>query len=277
MTPPQCADPADSVESQDSDLVDQAVQFIADGDPDRADRMLADVTGRAPKDYVYQYDGDEQLFVKFWDINEFTHFLLWNKKIGREGNVTWLKSAYPRALFFRGFLRVAAGRNAEAFPFLDEGRRMEPTNPRFALEKAQALARMGNLPAAMELYSSVNEIGPYVSAHNLALAIRGQGFVLIEMGRLDAAEDAFRWSQKYDPESQVAAEELIYIRHLREGGGRAPADMVVTSPTGLSHCANCRIAMMGDGGTIIEVDGRPLAICRVCRRKLTKRWWEFWK
>lgn len=47
------------------------------------------------------------------------------------------------------------------------------------------------------------------------MALRGMGFMLIELNRLDEAEQALRDSLKLDPGNDVALNELAYIRELR--------------------------------------------------------------
>jgi tetratricopeptide (TPR) repeat protein len=47
------------------------------------------------------------------------------------------------------------------------------------------------------------------------MALRGLGFTLIELGQLDAAEDAFIRSLEVEPTNQLAKEELLYIAGIR--------------------------------------------------------------
>jgi Flp pilus assembly protein TadD len=48
-----------------------------------------------------------------------------------------------------------------------------------------------------------------------AIALRGMGFSLIELNRLDEAERAFKQSLDIDPTNAVALNELAYIKDLR--------------------------------------------------------------
>lgn len=50
------------------------------------------------------------------------------------------------------------------------------------------------------------------------IALRGIGFSLIEIGRLDEAEGALRESLDLDPGNPMALSELEYIDHLRSQG-----------------------------------------------------------
>jgi tetratricopeptide (TPR) repeat protein len=48
-----------------------------------------------------------------------------------------------------------------------------------------------------------------------AIALRGMGFSLIELNRLDEAEQAFKQSLEIDPMNALALNELAYIKNLR--------------------------------------------------------------
>jgi hypothetical protein len=50
----------------------------------------------------------------------------------------------------------------------------------------------------------------------IARALRGQGVQLVDLDRLDEAEDALRRSMELEPDSETAHNELSYIRDLRE-------------------------------------------------------------
>jgi tetratricopeptide (TPR) repeat protein len=113
------------------------------------------------------------------------------------------------------------------------------TIPKFALEKAQALARLGDHQKALELYKLAQTLNAYSSEHDNAVALRGEGFVHIEMGNIDSAERAYRESLIIEPKNKLVRYELKYIAHLRSGGDPVRAITVTTD----------RI----------------------------KRWWQFWK
>ena len=50
----------------------------------------------------------------------------------------------------------------------------------------------------------------------IARALRGQGVQLVDLDRLDEAEDALRRSMALEPDSETVHNELSYIRDLRE-------------------------------------------------------------
>lgn len=91
-----------------------------------------------------------------------------------------------------GYLEYEAGRYDDAIRYLEAGRRLEPTNPRLVIEQAQALVKAGRYAEAIDLYEQVQTSGPHVREEHVARALRGKGYVLIEMGALGSAEKCYR-------------------------------------------------------------------------------------
>lgn len=69
------------------------------------------------------------------------------------------------------------------------------------------MAGRGALAATREKYPS--------SAYLKPLVLRGIGFALIELDRLDEAQLAFEASLEVEPSSELAKNELIYIEQVR--------------------------------------------------------------
>lgn len=64
------------------------------------------------------------------------------------------------------------------------------------------------------------------AAYLEALALRGTGFALIELGDLPAVRQAYEASLQLDPASKIAANELVYIQQLQQ---KADADSASAS------------------------------------------------
>lgn len=262
-----------TLEGTDAERVDEALQAITEGNLGVAKNLLGAVIQNTPTHYSHQTEtSDGGLDIRFWDQQEFIHFVTWKEP---EVAINWIGCAYPRAFFYLGFIAVKEGDYPAAIDFLDRGAALEPTNPKFAFEKALALVRLGQHQAALDLYDQTSAVGPFVSGHDVAVALRGRGFVLIELGRLADADAAFKASLKIEPDSQIARHELDYIAHLRSGGTTTGFGSVATTDRSLDTCANCGAKL--ESGTAVNLDGIVVIICQRCRTKLTKKWWQFWK
>lgn len=264
-------------EVADATRIDEALAALEKGDIATCEPLLRDVASRTPASYQNEHEREDgSLEIKFWDQSAFLHYVMWMKKAGRERSVEWTGNAYPRAYYYLGFLSVKQREYDRALDYLDRGWKLEPTNPKFLLEKGQAYVRSARYEDALAVYGRVSEVGLYVSPRDVAVGLRGRGFVLIETGDLDGAEQAFLSSLEFDRDSSVARNELDYIAHLRAGGGKAAAEIVATrSEAVLNVCAACGSEF--DEGILIDFQGVPTPICKGCQRRLTKKWWQFWK
>jgi tetratricopeptide (TPR) repeat protein len=261
-------DQQDDAESRDARIVSAAMEALAGGDLDRAERMLLGVARRAPERYVYRYESGGNLYIKFWDVEEFVYY---TTRHGDEheapgGRVVWLASAYPRAMYYLGFIRVKRGDFAGAIEWLDRGLRLEPGQPFFRLEKGKALSGLRQYERGLAMYDEVVRMGDEVRANVRAVALRGKGFQLIELGQLDLAEAAFLDSLRLDPQSPVARHELLYIRHLRGGGRQAPVETVQTNTSQAMRCSFCGAQMQG--GKVLNVGTRLVWACPACKARL---------
>jgi tetratricopeptide (TPR) repeat protein len=268
--------PKTALESVDAEQVNVAMDALAAGKFDEAESLLLAVIANTPSNYTNVIENADGLSIKFWEQSDFLHYITWQQDRGlAKQSINWILNAYPRAHYCMGFLCVKKNQFARAIEFLDRGLQLEPTNPKFLLEKAQALIRSGLKAEALALYDQIGEIGPYMSARHLAVALRGRGFALIELGDLQRAEDAFKSSLRIEPNSQVALNELLYIEELRQGGAATNIETVQwTAPDG-SSCAIC--GNQFEKGIVVSLDGMPVSICNRCKGKITKKWWQFWK
>src|SRR5689334_10718198 len=100
-----------NTERRDATEVDAAIQAMLGGELARAELTLQHVVSNAPDRYVYQYeDANGVLNIKFWDQDEFIHYATWQRQQARDRSVNWQGSAYPRAFYYLGFMRVKMGR-----------------------------------------------------------------------------------------------------------------------------------------------------------------------
>jgi len=228
----KCPPEVREIEVRDAEKVDRAILCISRKYLDIAHRLLLEVIENTPANYVNEFIEGDSLFVKFWDQQEFIHYVNWHKGSFEVENVVWIKNAYPRAFYYLGFMMMEAKEWGKAIEFLEKGQALEPTNPNFTTEKAQAFAQLGDHQKALELYKQAQTINAHSNEHKKAVALRGEGFVLTEMGDLDGAEKAYCESLKIEPKNKLAQKELKYIARLRSG--RKPG-RAITMSTGLAR------------------------------------------
>jgi tetratricopeptide (TPR) repeat protein len=207
-------------EGDDAELVNDAVRYIQQREMEQARRVLLDVITRAPApgNYVHEFEADGKLHIKFWELTEFLAYVA-RMKSGEipERDLVWLGNAYPRAYYYLGYLEIEDRNFQAALRYLDQGLLLDPACARLKCEKAQALIRTGRQREALQAYDEVlANAGGRLASSERALALRGRGYVLIDLDRLDEAEAVFQESLKFEPDSKVARDELAYIAQVRQ-------------------------------------------------------------
>ncbi|MDG9671041.1 tetratricopeptide repeat protein [Hahella sp. CR1] len=92
-----------------------------------------------------------------------------------------------------------------------------PVSAGAKIEKGYVLGQLDELSRAHETYQDALELAGRYSSQSVykAAALRGIGFILIEMQRLDEAEEALQKSLAIEPGNDTALNELAYIKELR--------------------------------------------------------------
>jgi tetratricopeptide (TPR) repeat protein len=249
------------IEIEDAKAVDRAIEALRHLDLHQAERLLQVVLARTPAHYVNELEQDGTRYIKFWDLEEYVAYaaVLGLGDISNSSQVVWLPNAYPRAHFQMAFVCVERQQWEDALRWLDAGTILEPGQPRFSLEKAVVLNKLGRHTEALSMYDRVLEDRTVLPPSMRAVALRGRGFQLIELGKLDEAERSLLESLEIEPDNTLARNELVYIQHLRSGGEVAPQEMAW--PKGLGgRCAVCGVEVL-----LSAEDSGDKRICESCR------------
>jgi len=238
----------DETEVQDAQTVDGAIQALHRLDLSECECLLQAVIANTPANYVHEFEQDGTRYVKFWDLEEFmAHSTMGSP--GETARLVWLPNAYPRAHYYMAYICVERRQPHEALRWLEAAITLEPAQPRLQLEKALVLSGLGQHGAALDLYQRVLDDTTILAPSLRAMALRGRGLQLIELGHLDEAEQSFVESLAIDPDSPVAHKELEYIHHLRSGGDAAPLETAPWPGAPSRHCSSCGEALTGDEDT----------------------------
>ena len=129
----------------------------------------------------------------------------------------WIDIACPTAYYMTGYLHAGARRWQEALQWLERANAIAPYFPDPRNERAFVLAQSGQLAEALASYREVLDLADRFpnAAYIKPLALRGQGWVLVEMGDLDGAQRSYEASLELDPGNPLAKQELEYIGQLR--------------------------------------------------------------
>ncbi len=125
------------------------------------------------------------------------------------------------AYFHRAYANVDLGKLDNAQADLERALALAPKNPHYLSEMAALHTRRHEFNEALALYHQALDLAPTFSAEGRAnaeqgVALRGIGYVLVELGNLDEAEAAYRRCLEIDPDDRKAQGELEYIQGVRE-------------------------------------------------------------
>lgn len=214
--------PADTVQS-DGDakekereaLLQKGISLINAHQPSEAitesfDKLIAD--------YEAQYAGSDKQVYSARTMAE--SLLYMGTAASAKRSAVALGPTWAYAYFLKAYALVELGRAPEARPLLEKAIVLSPQNPQFLAELGHSYIADKNWPLMLETYErseAATEIGSPEDGKTVELgrALRGQGYALVEMGRLKEAEAMYKRCLKLDKNDAKAANELEYIRGLQ--------------------------------------------------------------
>ena len=123
------------------------------------------------------------------------------------------------AYFLRGYAEVDLGKVAAAQADYEHVLTLSPSNPHYLNEVGQFHSRMHDWAGALALFHRAEIVANSAATGRadaeLGLALRGIGYVDVELGKLDEAEAAYRRCLEIDANDQKAKAELGYVLNLR--------------------------------------------------------------
>lgn len=139
-------------------------------------------------------------------------------------------NVYPWASFMLGGYAVDTKRPDEAIAYLDKGLALQPAAAALISEKGAALQLAKRPAEALAVYDSglaADDIFQLPSQVDRARMLRGRGYSLGELGRLDEAVAAYQESLKIEPDNALAKGELRYLAELKAGRPPSTGDLVI--------------------------------------------------
>jgi tetratricopeptide (TPR) repeat protein len=148
---------------------------------------------------------------------ETVRYMLLAQSQGR--NAVAIDAIWSEAYYYKAYALIDLGRIQEARAMLEKARKLSPSNSQYLSELAHTWHADREWKKALDLFAEAERAAaispPEVKNQELARALRGQGFSLIELGRLDEAETKFNAALAIDRHDARAKSELAYIEELR--------------------------------------------------------------
>ncbi len=176
--------------------------------------MLEASASEMPADWKPCRDAEGSTQIAFWNREE---FLAHAKHHGAhlKKPVYWVPGSYSKSWYLLALMATEEERFEDAFDCLTIGLELEPDHPELWCELGYLLGQIEEHEDALQCYEKATSAREWAPALYMGRALRGQGAQLIDLGRLDEAEAAFRRSLEFEPDSENARSELEYIEELR--------------------------------------------------------------
>ncbi len=205
---------ADAAEAADAAKLAKIFEAFAKDGPgaiERHSRELEQILNRAPERYPLVETRGGLVIVRT-QVEQL--------KIPTGAKVSERDNVYPLAAQFLAYLANERGDPDKAIAYLDRALGFQPGSQGLLGEKGAALTLKKDWAGALAAYETALTSEPAIHALMRAKLLRGRGFALIELHRLDEAEAAYEQSLKLEPGHGGALHELNYIRGLRQGGAK---------------------------------------------------------
>lgn len=144
-----------------------------------------------------------------------------------------VQNPYPAIGLYLGSYYNEVGKPADALRVLDIGLSLSAISGlNLGDDRADLIAERGAALLGLQRWSDMladyNDGLKIDDLDNLKKARmrRGRGLALIELGRLDEAEVAYKQSLEYEPNNALALHELNYIARVRAGAAPTPANVI---------------------------------------------------
>lgn len=249
-------------------IVQEAEHRLQAGEVDSVIEAMQYVVARAPNQCPPSLRTGDVFLVRFWqpddvdarrDAGEFTDADL---STGAAFPTVW-----PRAYFTLACALAQANRLDEAEAALDAGERLDP-DTHFAIERAAICAMRGDPSRAMQLFSEVLTRPGHVRNHHRAMAERGMGVHLMDLGDYRGAMQALQRAEHALPDHPGTRREMAYLFAQIFSNGQLAAPMARTLNTAIPKCAACGAVAM-DGARSVFVEREGLYLCQNCQSHWT--------
>jgi tetratricopeptide (TPR) repeat protein len=199
----------------ENDFLHEATELIGRKQWQEAKSVLTEALAKKPAGWTPVQESELGQEVYSWNRDEFIAYCGWAGESG-QGRITWFRRSYSQACCLLAYVAVELGNPQDAFEALRTGLEMEPDHPLLWCELGHLFQLLKRHDDALGCYRRAESARAWATNIQKAASLRGQGINLIDLGRLEDAEEALRRSLEFEPESASALHELGYIQHLRE-------------------------------------------------------------
>ena len=211
----------DAWQTMQASRITEGDRLLAAKQPQQAiamafDPLIADYEAKYASDNIAYYCARTSVEGSAYMI----HAAAEHSRTGKGQDARLLDHLWAYGHYGKAFALIELGQLDAATAELEKALKLSPYNPQFLSQRGFLYMKQKAWQEMLQSNLSAEEFVPLASPDDRrdiehARALRGQGFALIELDRLQEAEAKFLTSLKLDPTSQVAREELDYIEQLK--------------------------------------------------------------
>jgi tetratricopeptide (TPR) repeat protein len=185
---------------------------------DEAKSALNALLAGMPAGWKPVNEKSDEILVAYWDTEHFLFCSTRDREQKGGKRIVLAQPSYSKAYYLLAYMSIESRNTREANGYIDKALELEPDHPTLLLEKGLILQLTRSYEEAVRRFDAVINSKGCVTDYEKARALRAKGVSLIDLGKLDEAEQALNESLKIAPNNKVALKELEYIRSIRAGG-----------------------------------------------------------
>lgn len=194
----------------------KAVELIKQGEIGKANSILDGVLSRFAK----LMEDNTRTYVCFRqtsDYNQFLDDIQSRQGLEARSRVTRIHDSFVQALQMKAYIASAMKQWDQAIDYLNKKISYAPYDAQPYIEMGYVLNQQGKTQMAFDTYKKAYALAVEHSTAKMeqAMALRGMGTSLIDLGKLDDAVASFNKSLELDPGNKIALSELQYIEQIR--------------------------------------------------------------
>jgi tetratricopeptide (TPR) repeat protein len=213
--PPQASAGSPVDEAAQEQLLHQAVTQIKAGmNADAINGPLAQIIHTYETAYAHSKP-------KIYCAQTLTEALVYSgmKSSNRNGSVVLSKPTWAMAYYLRGYAYGSMGDMAHSEESLKQALVLSPFNSQFLSELGNVYENEKNWSSGLDAFQNAYAAAEFAPpAQQVSLrchALRGQGFVLVELHKLDEATQKYNACLSISPGDQRSLDELGYVKGLQ--------------------------------------------------------------
>ena len=193
----------------------RSLELILEKKYNEAEVILRQAVESMPEGWQPIELSDGTVLVHAWSDDEFAAYRDWRQSAGDLRDLTWQGPSYSHAWYLLGAIYADHNQLDESLALLAQGIELERDHPDLLCEGGFVLHKVGEVEAALKAYAVAISARPWITPRQRARGLRGSSSILVEQGRFEIAEQRLVEALALEPDNEITAHGLDYVRRQR--------------------------------------------------------------